>query len=265
MLQLDIGALPRKQGVYIVGGTLRDFLLGRIPTDMDIAVHGDPRPFALELAKKLDSRVITMGRQPHPLYRVVTRNRTFDISPLQGDTIEEDLMQRDFTINALAYDIMSAEIIHVGHGLQDIEAMQIRQVSETAFQADPLRLLRAFRIAAQLGFRIEKHTLETIRKNAQLIQRAAAERIRSELLGILEAPATHDWLQKMADTGILFVILPEMAAMKGFFRDRDHPLDAWEHTIQTVRHVEMLTSQAPSPTRIIGHGKNSWMGAGGPV
>jgi tRNA nucleotidyltransferase/poly(A) polymerase len=122
MMDFNIDALPRRKGVYIVGGSLRDRLLGRIPTDVDIAVHGDPEPFAHELATKLNSRVIAMGRQAHPMFRVVTQNRIFDISPLQGTTIEEDLRQRDFTVNALAYEILSAKIIDVAHGLQDIQA-----------------------------------------------------------------------------------------------------------------------------------------------
>jgi len=102
MINLNIDALLVRKGVYIVGGSLRDSFLGRIPTDVDIVVHGDPELFAHELAKKLNSRVIVMGKQAHPMYRVLTQNRIFDISPLQGTTIEEDLRQRDFTVNALA-------------------------------------------------------------------------------------------------------------------------------------------------------------------
>ncbi|MFC1876584.1 CCA tRNA nucleotidyltransferase [Thermodesulfobacteriota bacterium] len=243
MMNFNIDALPRRKGVYIVGGSLRDRLLGRIPTDVDIAVHGDPEPFARELAAQLNSRVIAMGRQTHPLFRVVTQNRIFDISPLQGATIEEDLRQRDFTVNALAYETLSEKIIDVAHGLQDINDGQIRQVANTCFQADPLRLLRAFRIAAQLGFQIEEQTLKAIRDKAHLISKTAAERVRSELFGILKTPGTHEWLRKMADTGILFNILPEMKAMKGCLQNRYHAFDVFEHTIRTVHHVEALTTQ----------------------
>jgi poly(A) polymerase len=243
MIHFNIDALPRRKGIYIVGGSLRDSLLGRIPMDVDIAVHGDPKSFARELATKLNSRVITMGRQAQPMFRVVTQNRVFDISPLQGTTIEEDLKNRDFTVNALAYETLSEKIIDVAHGFQDIQDRQIRQVSKTCFQADPLRLLRAFRIAAQLGFQIEKHTLKMIRNNAHLISETAAERIRSELFGILKASGTHEWLRKMADTGILFNVLPEMAAMKGCPQNRQHAFDVFEHTLRTVHHMEVLTTQ----------------------
>ena len=242
-MNFNIEALPRRKGVYIVGGSLRDRLLDRIPTDVDIVVHGDPEPFARELATQLNSRVIAMGRQAHPLFRVVTQNHIFDISPLQGATIEEDLKHRDFTVNALAYETLSAKIIDVAHGLQDIKDGQIRQVADTCFETDPLRLLRAFRIAAQLGFQIEEHTLKAIRDKAHLISKPAAERIRSELFGILRAPGTHEWLRKMADTGILFNILPEMKAMKGCFQNRYHAFDVLEHTIRTVHHVEELATQ----------------------
>lgn len=246
MMDFNIDALPRRRGVYIVGGSLRDRLLGRTPKDVDIAVLGDPEPFARELATQLNSRVIAMGRQTHPLFRVVTQNRIFDISPLQGPTIEEDLAHRDFTVNALAYETLSAKIIDVAHGLRDIENKQIRQVAKTCFQADPLRLLRAFRIAAQLGFQIEAQTLKTIRDKIHLISRTAAERVRSELFGILKAPGTHEWLRKMADTGILFEILPEMKAMKGCLQNRHHAFDVFEHTLQTVHHMEILTNRDPN-------------------
>ncbi len=243
MMNFNIDALPARKGVYIVGGSLRDHFLGRFPTDVDIAVHGEPELFAHELATKLNSRVIVMGKQAHPLFRVVTQNRIFDISPLQGATIEEDLKQRDFTVNALAYETFSEKIIDVTNGLQDIQDRQIRQISKTCFQADPLRLLRAFRIAAQLGFQIDKQTLQTIQSNAHLISDTAAERIQSELFGILQASGTHKWLQKMTDAEILFTVLPEMAAMKGCLQNRHHDFDVFEHTIRTVGHMEALTSR----------------------
>ncbi len=243
MINFNIDALPRRKGIYIVGGSLRDSLLGRIPMDVDIAVHADPKAFAHELAMKLNSRVITIGKPAHPMFRVITQNRIFDISSLQGTTIEEDLKHRDFTVNALAYETVSAKIIDVVHGLQDIQDRQIRQVSKTCFQADPLRLLRAFRIAAQLGFQIEKRTLETICNNTHLISKTAPERIRSELFGILKTSGAHVWLREMAHTGILFNILPEMAAMKGCLLNRHHAFDAFEHTIRTVHHMEVLTTR----------------------
>ena len=243
MMDIHIDPLPKRKGVYIVGGSLRDHLLGIPPTDVDIAVQGDPGLYARELAHKLHSRVISMGRRNHPMLRVIKNNQIFDISPLQGTCIEEDLRKRDFTINALAYELVSAKTIDIARGIQDIHKRQIRQVSKTCFQADPLRLLRAFRLAAQLDFKIERQTLKTIQENAHLIPAATAERIRSELFDILQACDTHAWLQKMAQTGILFNILPELAAMKGCLQNRHHVFDVFDHTIQTVRHVELLTSR----------------------
>jgi putative nucleotidyltransferase with HDIG domain len=247
MMDFHIDALPRQKGVFIVGGFLRDRLLGKKPTDVDIVVQDDPELFARELATKLNRRVLSMGRPAHPMFRVVTKHHIFDISPLQGASIEEDLKQRDFTINALAYETFSARTIDVAHGLQDIQDKQIRQISKSIFRTDPLRLLRAFRIAAQLGFQIEKQTQQAIQKDARLISEAAAERIRWELFGILEASNTHVWLQKMANSGILFNILPEMAAMKDCFQNRHHAFDVFDHTIQTVRQMEILTAQNRSP------------------
>ena len=247
MMDFHIDALPRQKGVFIVGGFLRDRLLGRTPTDVDVVVQDNPELFARKLATKLNSRVLAMGKPAHPMFRVVTKHHIFDISALQGSTIEEDLRRRDFTVNALAYEMFSARTIDVTQGLQDIRDGQIRQISTSIFRADPLRLLRAFRIAAQLSFQIEIHTQKTIQKEARLISEAAAERIRWELLGILEVSGTHKWLQKMADSGILFNILPEMAAMKGCSQNRHHAFDVFDHTIQTVRHMEILTAQNQSP------------------
>jgi poly(A) polymerase len=243
MMDIHIDPLPRQKGVYIVGGCLRDHILGIPPTDVDIAVQGDPGLFARELAHKLNTRVISMGRRNHPMLRVIAKNKIFDISPLQGTCIEEDLRKRDFTINALAYETASAKTIDGVRGIQDIHERRIRQVSKTCFQADPLRLLRAFRLAAQLGFNIEKQTFKTIQDNAHLIPAAAAERIRSELFGILRARDTYAWLQKMAQSGILFKILPELAAMQGCLQNRHHVFDVFDHTIQTLRHMEIFTTR----------------------
>jgi putative nucleotidyltransferase with HDIG domain len=232
--------LPRRKGIYIVGGSLRDCLLGRIPTDVDIAVRGDPETLASELATKLNGRVIALGRADHPMFRVVTPNRIFDIAPLQGATIEEDLKYRDFTINALACETVSNKLIDITQGLRDLQDKQIRQVSKTCFQADPLRLLRAFRIAAQLGFKIEGHTLKTIQSNSHLITKSAAERVRSELFGLLGASQTHEWLRKMADTGILFDMMPEMTVMKACPQNSHHTFNVFEHSLRTVHHMEAL-------------------------
>jgi poly(A) polymerase len=248
MITIDLEGIPKRKGIYIVGGSLRDRLLNREPIDIDIAVQGDPEQLARQIAANLNSRAIPMGRCTHRMFRVVTRNQIFDISALQGPRIEDDLMHRDFTVNALAYEIRTRSIIDISRGLQDIHEKRIRLVSETCFQADPLRLLRAFRIAAQLGFQIEKKTLRSLKRNAPGILRTAGERIRSELFGILAAPESHDWIRKMADTGVLFHVLPEMKAMIGCIQNRHHAFDVFEHTIQTLYQMDILIHCASTDT-----------------
>lgn len=238
MIQLINNIIPEAEGAYIVGGSVRDFILGRSLTDYDIAVLGDPEEFAKRIAINSAGHLVKIGKPGQMIIRVISGDNIFDISPVNGASIEEDLNKRDFTINAMAYSLSSEKIIdHMG-SMQDIAEKRIRMVSDSVFRKDPVRLIRAYRMGAFLNFEIEPETISAIKDNAGLIQNSAGERIRAELFKILRTSKSHYYLSQMADTGLLLAIFPELGRLKGCFQGRHHRYDVFEHTMKAFYHLE---------------------------
>ena len=240
MNKLDIKIIPKIKGAYIVGGSIRDIILGRFPFDYDIAVFGNPEKFAKKIAAKKSDHIIELGKKDHKIIRVISDNKIFDISSANGDTIEDDLLKRDFTINAMACSLSSGKIIDCTGGMKDIADKKIRMVSDTAFEKDPIRLIRAYRIGASLDFEIDTNTVSAIRKNAKRIKNSAGERIRAEFLRVLQTPKSHHYISQMADTGLLFAIFPELSTLKGCFQNKFHQYDVFEHTMKAFYHLENI-------------------------
>jgi poly(A) polymerase len=242
MKKLDIKILPKIKGAYIVGGSIRDIILGKSPFDYDIAVFGNPEKFAKKIAVKKSDHIIELGKKDCNIFRVISDDKIFDISSANGNTIEDDLFKRDFTINAMAYSLSSGKIIDCAGGMKDLADKKIRMVSDTAFEKDPVRLIRAYRIGASLNFEIEKNTVSSIIKNAKFIKNSAGERIRLEFLRILQPPESHHYISQMADTGLLFAIFPELSNLKACFQNRFHKYDVFEHTMKAFYHLEKILS-----------------------
>jgi putative nucleotidyltransferase with HDIG domain len=240
MIRFKFDAIPKRPGIYIVGGTLRDRLLGVDSHDVDIAVQGNPQELAEQIAERVHRRVIPLGRRAHPLFRVITPDHIFDITALAGGNIETDLHHRDFTINALAYETWSHKLIDVTLGIRDIHDRLIRQVSPDSFQADPLRLLRAYRLASQLEFQIEADTSRSLHQTSALIHQSSVERIQVELSAIFTKSRVHYWLRSMADSTILFQIFPELKALVGCRQGSPHAFDVFEHTMQTLLALDKV-------------------------
>lgn len=227
-----------REHAFLVGGSIRDMLMKRSPVDYDIVVPDNPDNYARKLAATHHSRVIKLGKSGKRIFRVIVKGIVYDISRIKGASIKEDLMQRDFTINALAYDTASKDIIDVTNGCRDLARRQIRMVSQSIFDQDPIRLMRSFRMAAVLGFDIEKPTRHLIQKKRHLIRLAAGERIRDELFGILNQPSTAVCLEDMANTGLLLTLFPEMEGLAELKQNQHHAFDALTHTLRTVGHLE---------------------------
>lgn len=209
---------------YLVGGVVRDLLLGRPAVDLDIATAAPPERIA-----ELFDRTVPVGIQygvvavilgGHP-YQVATFRREGPYmdgrrpSYVRQGSVLDDVRRRDFTVNALLYDPFSGEIIdHVG-GRADLVNRSIRTVGPPAerFAEDRLRLLRAVRLAAELGFTLEPETRAAIADLAPSITRVSAERIRDELSRLLVAPGRADGVRMMAATGLLGAVLPEVASL----------------------------------------------------
>ena len=232
--------IPKTKGAYLVGGSLRDLLLGRSPTDYDIAVLDNPEKFAKKIAADTQGHLVKMGKPGQIIYRVVSGKHIFDISSACGATIEDDLHNRDFTINAMAYSLYSGQIIDPAGGMQDLAGKKIRLVSKGAFKNDPIRLIRAFRIGALLDFEIESRTAAAVKDDAKLIATSAGERIRAELFKLLGSSQSHAYLARMADTGLLCEIFPELGRLKGCFQNKHHFFDVYEHTMRAYSHLETM-------------------------
>ncbi|HID64940.1 MAG TPA: CCA tRNA nucleotidyltransferase, partial [Anaerolineae bacterium] len=238
---------------YLVGGYVRDRLLGRESHDVDFAVEGDALALARTVADWMRGSYVPLDDE-RGVGRVVTRDehgqRLFvDFAVLQGRDIIVDLSRRDFTIDAIALDINNLyRFIDPYDGRADLEAGLVRAVSEAAFRDDPLRTLRAVRLAATLNLRIEPCTEEWIRRDAGLIVTVSAERVRDELSKTLAQPGAADNLRYLDELSLLRVILPETAGMKEAGR--------FERSLEVVRALEDLyaillqppTSNLQSPT-----------------
>ncbi|MBL7184360.1 MAG: CCA tRNA nucleotidyltransferase [Anaerolineae bacterium] len=236
----------RSVEAYLVGGCVRDWLLGRSSHDIDFAVAGD----AVELARRVADRMggaFVLLDQERCTGRVVTRGedgqRLFiDFAQLQGDDIITDLSKRDFTVNAIAVAVADAEslthVIDPYDGRRDVQLGLVRAVSETAFQDDPLRTLRAVRLAAEMGASIEQRTEELLRRAVHLIANVSAERVRDELGKILALPGAAQSLRYLDELGLLMAVIPELETLKGVEQSPPHYLDVFEHSLETVRWLE---------------------------
>jgi hypothetical protein len=180
-----LGAATAGAEAYVVGGAVRDELLGRPVLDLDVACP-DPRGAAHAYARGAGGAVFPLSDR-HGAWRVAYRDgRTVDFTPLP-DGIDADLRTRDFTVNALARPVGGGEVVDPLGGLADLEARRLRAVAASAFVDDPLRLLRAVRLEDELGFRLDEPTERLVREGAPLVTRPAGERILGELLRLSTA------------------------------------------------------------------------------
>jgi poly(A) polymerase len=276
-------AIQKKQG-YIVGGFIRDWLLGRETNDIDIAVSGAALTIAREVAGEIGGKFVLLD-DVNDVARVVviedeqTRGTSqnqesrgaewhFDFSPFAGD-IESDLARRDFTINAMALELsqfvtastapdtsprISAnpraekrfplKLIDPFSGREDLRDKLVRGVSEQIFEADAARLLRAVRLAAELDFTIEPDTESLIRRYSQAITEVPGERVREELLRLLAPPRAAYYLRYLDTLGLLLALIPELAESKGVEQPTVHFWDVFNHSLQTVAAIEFLIRES---------------------
>jgi tRNA nucleotidyltransferase/poly(A) polymerase len=236
--------VPDGPNAYLVGGAVRDLLMQRHPTDLDVAVDGDAAVFAAALAQRLKARVVPMGKPGQITYRVTSPGFLTDITGLAGISLANDLKRRDFTVNAMAYDLHAHRLIDLLGGQEDIEAGRIRMVTEQAFVDDPLRLLRAFRMAAVLDFTIDRDTFRAITRHAHRISQPAGERLRAELVQLMACPDSARQIETMSNSGLLTSLFPEMAPMQGCRQNRHHDFDVYDHTLNAYAAVEQCLQDA---------------------
>jgi tRNA nucleotidyltransferase/poly(A) polymerase len=245
MIQIDPKIFPKTAGAFLVGGSIRDMLCGLLPLDYDIAVLGDPAEYAHRIEVRTNGRLVEIGKPGQVIIRVVSDMAIIDITPAKEASIEKDLEARDFTVNAMAYDLAAQRLIDPMRARRDLKNRTIRMVSKDIFKKDPVRLLRAYRIATQLGFEIEAKTQAAIKENATRIRQSAGERVRDEFFKMLQCTKSHASICQMADNGLLFAILPELSNLKDCRPNRHHRFNALEHTLQAFFHLEKLLAATP--------------------
>jgi putative nucleotidyltransferase with HDIG domain len=231
-------ALGAGEGVWIAGGAVRDAALGHDVLDLDLAVAGDPAAAAREIAREGNGHAFELSAE-FATWRAVAADRSWqiDVTALRGETIEADLGERDFTIGAVAVPLGSGEPLDPFDGLADLDRRRLRVVSARSFGSDPLRLLRAARLAATLGLEIDPGTAELARAEAGRAAEPAGERQLLELRQLVGGPDPLRGLALIEELGLLPVVLPELEALRGVEQGPNHHLDVYGHTLAVLERT----------------------------
>ncbi|MBI1940747.1 MAG: CCA tRNA nucleotidyltransferase, partial [Acidobacteria bacterium] len=246
---------------YLVGGCVRDLVMGRQPKDYDVSTDATP-----DAVVKIFPGSLTVGAQFGVV--VVPRDEGHvEVATFRSDgryadgrhpaevrfakTAEEDVRRRDFTINGLLYDPVRDKVLDYVGGQADLRARRIRTIGDPIerFQEDRLRMLRAARFTARFGFTLDPAALEAIRRLAPLIHDVSAERVRDEILKMLTEGQARRGFELLDETGLLAEVLPEVKAMQGVEQPPEfHPEgDVWVHTLMMLEAL-----RAPSATLALG-------------
>jgi len=257
-----IGAVADELGVeaYAVGGFVRDVIMGRAGKDIDIVVVGDGIAFARAVAKKLGQQTVvtfdrfgtamipfTQGKVEFVGARKEAYHPDSRNPDVQAATLQEDLLRRDFTVNAIAASLNAGRFGALAdplHGEEDISRRILRTPLDPVqtFEDDPLRILRAIRFVAQLGFELDAPALDAIKAMKDRLQVVSQERITEELLKLLQSAKPSTGLILMYETGVLHIVFPEIAQMAGVDQRRDHHhKDVFLHTCTVVDNIAGTT------------------------
>ena len=252
----------RDQGYesYLAGGCVRDMLLGKTPQDYDITTNATP-----EEVVKIFPKTVPVGAQ-FGVILVIIDGQPFEVASFRYDgpyldgrrptqvrygTLQEDIFRRDFTINGMVYDPIADQLIDRVGGREDLERKLIRAIGKprSRFEEDRLRMVRAIRFAASLGFAVESETLAAIRELAPTVKQISWERIGEEITRILTEGGAKNGFLLLDATGLLKLLLPEIDVMKGVEQSPDyHPEgDVFTHTMLTLSHLD-------SPTETLAYG-----------
>jgi poly(A) polymerase len=252
-------AKANKVKLYLVGGALRDLILRekKETLDFDFCLRRGALNFGRKLAKNLKAAFVVLD-EGHAACRLVKKIRgqtyTFDLSDFRAETLEKDLLRRDFTINSLALQLkdifiakdLSSLIIDPYSGRSDLRRKVIKATGRNSFKEDPLRILRAFSFSCILKFSLDRETLRLAKKERDKIRLVSIERIREELFKILDSPAAYTSLAALDKLRILEIIFPEIKPMRGIGQGSYHHLDVWQHSLETLYQFELILKSIKS-------------------
>jgi tRNA nucleotidyltransferase (CCA-adding enzyme) len=209
----ELAAIAERHGrpMALVGGCVRDWLLGREPLDWDVVVPGDPTPLARDLLQTRKGAMVTLDADFGVVRTPLKEGISVDFTRQQGDALSTDLKRRDLALNALALRLEDGVLLDPNNGLEDLELQRIRAISRANLDDDPLRLLRVFRFAATLGWRVEDQTRTWVEELAPRIAEPAGERILAELAKLVEGHYGYAALAEAYHAGLLAALIPELA------------------------------------------------------
>lgn len=226
------------EDVYLVGGAVRDYFLGKRTYDKDIIVN-NAKKFAYKLAEKIDRHVIVLDSE-NKIYRIVLADKLnyIDITEPINGSLEDDLKRRDFTINSIAINLKTNEIIDVNNGMVDLNKKLIRMISKENILEDSLRILRGYRFSATLGFDIEDDTKLFLNNNLDEIKSSAIERINYELMKLFDGKYTSCVL--LEASRLIEILYPIFTDVKKVPKNSHHHLDLYEHSVETVNQIQKI-------------------------
>ena len=251
ILSRIIDLLPSGLPIFLVGGAVRDALLGRQDYDLDFVTAGDALKLARKLADELGGAYFPLDSVRN-VARIIVRSELggepakiqpykIDISRYQGPDLHSDLFGRDFTINAMALPLSQPEtLVDPLHGADDLIAKRLRACSPTSFLDDPIRILRAVRLAIDLDLNIQPETLGWLRLAIPRLVDISAERLRDELFRMLSLAHPSSALRVLDMFGVLEQLLPEVSVLKGVQQSPPHVMDVWNHTMDSLNRLEIL-------------------------
>jgi tRNA nucleotidyltransferase/poly(A) polymerase len=240
--------------LYLVGGFLRDVLLERSSDEVDLVTRRASE-LAAACSGERGARLVQIDRRFGALRLIpaggerVGPIRSLDLSPLHGPSILEDLRYRDFTVNAMAVDLLAwrsnrrIEFIDPLGGLADLRSGQLRACTSLSFADDPLRVLRAYRLLASYPFTLEPRTGALMKERGGGLGDVAVERVRDELALILETPRAARIFRMLDEDGMVQFLLPECEPMRGLEQNGYHHLDVWAHCLLTLKALEDLMAR----------------------
>ena len=260
LAELDRFFAGRGVQAYVVGGFVRDALLGRGCHDIDLSFAGDPLEVGRELADAFGGHYFPLAEEQHVARVLLTERKVhIDLMPLSAE-IEADLAERDFTIDAMAVPLAEAgsgrgTVIDPAGGLADLRGRVVRVVREDAFRQDALRPLRGARLAVELGFAVEAQTATLIAAYAPQLPTVSAERRRDELMRIMATPRAGEGLRLLDDLGLLERLVPEMDVARGVEQPKEHYWDVFGHSLEAVGNLDILLGEEEPRDR---HWRTLW-------
>ena len=221
--------------VWVVGGAVRDAILGRPVTDVDLVTTDEPASVARKVASAAGGPAFPLSEEFGAWRVIANAGFVCDVSPLQGDSIEDDLGKRDFSANAMAMPLTSPDILDPHGGRADLEAGVLRVLGEHSYRDDPLRPLRLVRIATELTLQPDAETERLTRAHAGRVPETSPERIWAELRRLVTADRVLDGLELAERLGVTAAVLPELDGLHEVEQSHFHHLDVYGHTLEVLR------------------------------